>query len=79
MNVTMVPSASAIGAGSMSSTAPPPMPTRDGGRCVVPVVASREPTKPYFQSLRRRAAEEEGRLGAGRFGGWTSSRPRQER
>ena len=47
-----MPVASAIATGSMSSTAPPTIETRAGGRWTAPVDRSRDPTKPNFQSSR---------------------------
>ena len=79
MNVTTVPTASAIGAGSISSTAPPTIDTRDGGRWMAPLDRSREPTKPNFQSSLRHAAVDETRDGSGRRGGSTVVMPRHDR
>jgi hypothetical protein len=79
VKVTTVAGTSAIGAGSMSSTLPPTNDTRAGGRCSAPVSRSREPTKPYFQSSRRSAAEADIRAGSGRLGGWNGNTPRHDR
>ena len=77
VKVTTVPTASAMATGSMSSTAPPSMDTRDGGRCTAPDERSFEPTKPNFQSSLRWAAVLETRAGSGRRGGSGWSWPRQ--
>ena len=69
VNVTIVPSASAIGAGSMSSTAPPWHETRAGGRCTAPLSRSREPTNPYFHRRCGPRPTAEIRAGSGRRGG----------
>ena len=73
----MVAGTSAIGAASMSSTAPPSIETRAGGRCSAPVLRSFDPTKPSFQSSERPAAEADTRAGSGRRGGSTVTIPRQ--
>ena len=69
VEVTTVPVASAMATGSMSSTAPPSMEIRDGGRCTAPELRSFEPTKPNFHSSLRWAAVLETRAGSGRRGG----------
>ena len=79
MKLATVPVVWAMGAGSMSSAAPPFCDTRAGGRCTISLDRSREPVKPYFQSVRRLAADDDGRAGAGRFGGSTVTRLRQAR
>ena len=80
VEVTTVPTASAIGTGSMSSTAPPSMETREGGRCTAPELRSFEPTKPNFHSSLRWAAElDTPPAGSGRRGGSGWSWPRQDR
>ncbi len=79
MKVTTVAGTSAIGTGSMSSTASPFIEIRAGGRWMAPLERSREPTKPNFHSSVRAAADAETRSGSGRRGGSTGSRPRQLR
>ena len=79
VEVTTVPAASAMATGSMSSTAPPSMETREGGRCTAPELRSFEPTNPNFQSSLRWAAVLETRAGSGRRGGSGCSWPRQDR
>ena len=79
VKVTTVPGTSAIGTGSMSSTAPPFSDTRAGGRWIIPVLRSRLPTKPNFQSSRRCEAAADGRFGSGRLGGSTETMPRHDR
>ena len=73
VNVTIVPSTSAIGAGSIVVGCAPPADTRAGGRCTTPVSRSCEPTNPNFQSSLRAAAEAETRCGSGRRGGSTGT------
>src|ERR1700693_2898919 len=63
----------------MSPGAPPLIPIRWGARGRMPVVRSREPTKPNFHSVDRAAAADDGRLGEGRLGGSTSTMFRQDR
>ena len=63
----------------MSSTAPPCIDTRDGGRWTAPEVRSWEPTKPNFQSSLRQAADDDTRWGSGRRGGSGVTMPRQAR
>jgi hypothetical protein len=63
----------------MSSTAPPFMETRAGGRCTAPDVRSREPTKPNFHASLRQAALDETRCGSGRRGGSGLERPQRVR
>ena len=75
----MVASVSARSTGSMSSTAPPFIDTRDGGRCTASVVRSFEPTNPNFHSSLRQAAEDDTRAGSGRRGGSGVTMPRHER
>src|ERR1700723_626251 len=77
--VTTVPVAPAMATGSMSSTAPPSMDTREGGRWTAPEFRSFEPTNPNFHSSLRWAAVLETRAGGGRRGGGGSSWPRHER
>ena len=63
----------------MSSAAPPFSETRAGGRCTIRDERSRDPANPYFQSVRRWAAADDGLPGAGRFGGSMSTIWRQAR
>ena len=79
VEVTTVPVASAMATGSMSSTAPPSMETRDGGRWTAPELRSFDPTKPNFHSSFRWAAVLDTRAGSGRRGGSGWSWPRQAR
>src|SRR5260370_16702582 len=67
------------GTASMSSSPPSLMPARWGGRWTIPVLRSRDPTKPNFQSFDRAAADADGRFGVGRLGGSTSPTRLQER
>src|SRR5438477_8329249 len=69
--VTIVPGTSAI---AMESD-----PLGNGGICGAPVSGSARPTKPYFQSRERPAADDDGRSGSGRRGGSTVSILRQAR
>jgi len=75
----IVPVASDMGNGSMSSTLPPTKLTRAGGMCTAPLSRSRDATKPNFQSIERPAADAEARAGSGRFGGLSGSTPRHDR
>ena len=79
VNVLMVASTSAIGAASMSSWWALVNDTRAGGRCRAPDSRSRLPSKPNFQSFERWATAVDARPGSGRFGGSSSSSPRQAR
>ena len=79
VNVTIVPCASASGAGSMSSVCAPSRETRAGGRWTTPVSRSFEPTNPNFHSSLRAAAVAETRCGSGRRGGSTGNMPRHAR
>ena len=73
----MVASVSARSIGSMSSTAPPFIEMRAGGRWTAPEDRSSDPTKPNFHSSFRQAAEDDTRWGSGRRGGSGVTMPRQ--
>ena len=63
----------------MSSSAPPSIDTRAGGRWSAPLVRSLEATNPNFQSSERPAADADTRAGSGRRGGSTVTNARHER
>ena len=71
VKVTTVPVASAIGSGSEPGPG-------FGGSCTSPS-SLRLPTKPYFHSSLRAAADDDTRAGSGRRGGSAASIPRQRR
>src|SRR4051812_7605776 len=71
VNVTIVPGTSAIGTGAL--------PLGNGGICGAPESGSARPTKPYFQSPDRPAADDDGRGGSGRRGGAAGGHPPPDR